>query len=163
MAAVCGFALGAALGISPHAVAGTATSTFAVQAVINSACNVTATTLNFGAYDPTSATPLDAASAISVYCTWGTPFTVALNVGTGGGTFSARTMTNGGNSLNYNIYLDAARTQVWGDGSGSTVTASGTGSGLLTANLLNVYGMVPIAQDKATGTYASTITVTVTY
>src|SRR4051794_29609847 len=50
-----------------------------------------------------------------------------------------------------------------GDGSGSTFTMSGTGSGLLTANNLTVYGEIPIAQDKPPGTYTSTITVTVAY
>jgi spore coat protein U-like protein len=157
----CGIA--AVLGPSLRAEAGTATTTFGVQAVINSECNVSANTLNFGVYDPTSASPLEAATTISVYCTLGSPYTVALNVGTGGGAFTGRTMTSSSNTLTYNLYLDAARTQVWGDGSGSTVTASGTGTGVLTATQLNVYGMIPIAQDKPVGTYSSTITVTVSY
>jgi len=141
----------------------TASNTFTVQAVINSSCNVSATTLNFGTYDPTSATALTGTSTVSVFCTAGTPYTSALNVGSGGGSFVTRTIANGGNVLNYNLFRDAARSQVWGDGSGSTVTASGTGSGLLTANNLTVYGEIPIAQDKPPGTYTSTITVTVAY
>jgi spore coat protein U-like protein len=74
-----------------------------------------------------------------------------------------RTIANGGNTLNYNLYRDSARSQVWGDGSGSTFTVTGTGSGLLTASTLTVYGDIAAAQDKPPGTYTSTITVTVTY
>jgi spore coat protein U-like protein len=141
----------------------TTTNTFTVQAIINSSCNVTATTLNFGTYDPTSATALAGSSTVSVFCTSGTPYTAALNVGSGGGSFTTRTIASGSNTLNYNLFRDAAYTQVWGDGSGSTFTVAGTGSGLLTAGNLTVYGQIPIAQDKPAGSYSSTVTVTVTY
>jgi len=153
----------AALLECPRAEAATASNTFTVQAVINSSCNVSATTLNFGTYDPTSATALSGTSTLSVFCTAGTPYAAALNVGSGGGSFVTRTIANGGNLLNYNLFRDAAHSQVWGDGSGSTFTVSGTGSGLLTANNLTVYGEIPVAQDKPPGTYTSTITVTVAY
>jgi spore coat protein U-like protein len=86
-----------------------------------------------------------------------------LNVGTGGGTFSARTLLNGAATLDFNLYRDAAYAQIWGDGTASTFTVAGTGSGLLTANTITVYGQIPVSQDKPTGTYTSTITVTVNY
>jgi spore coat protein U-like protein len=143
--------------------AGTATGSFTVQAVINSACSVSATTLNFGAYDPVSATALTGSSTISVYCTGGSPYTTALNVGSGGGTFATRTLLNGSQTLNFNLYRDSSYSQIWGDGTGSTFTVAGTGSGLLTANTITVYGQIPVSQDKPVGTYASTITVTVNY
>src|ERR1700749_3059778 len=73
-----------ALAMSSLAGAGTATGTFTVQATISSACSVSATTLNFGAYSPTSGTALNGSSTISVNCTNGTPYTTALNVGSGG-------------------------------------------------------------------------------
>jgi spore coat protein U-like protein len=143
--------------------AGTATGTFTVQATISSACSVTATTLNFGTYSPSAASALTGSSTVSVNCTSGSPYTVALNVGSGGGSFTTRTLLNGINTLNYNLYRDAAYSQVWGDGSGSTYTVAGTGSGLLTSNNITVYGEIPISQDKPTGAYTSLITVTVSY
>ena len=143
--------------------AGTATNTFTVQAVINAACNVSATNLNFGAYNPSSASALNGTSAVSVYCTGGTPYTASLNVGTGGGTFATRTLLNGSNTLNYNLYRDSSYSQIWGDGTSSTYTVTGTGSGLLTANTITVYGQIPIAQDEPVGTYNSTITITISY
>jgi spore coat protein U-like protein len=153
----------AALAVSTAADAGTATGTFTVQAIINAACTVSGTILNFGTYNPSSATVLNGSSTISVNCTSGSAYTVALNIGSGGGTFATRTLLSGSNTLNYNLYRDNAYSQIWGDGTASTNTVAGTGSGLLTANTITVYGQIPISQDKPIGTYASTITVTVTY
>jgi spore coat protein U-like protein len=161
---LCALAVGlAALVLGTRASAGTATSTFTVQAVINTACNVSATTLNFGAYNPASGSALTGTSTINVYCTNGSAYTTALNVGSGGGTFATRTLLNGVDTLNFNLFRDAAYSQIWGDGTASTYTVAGTGSGLLTASSLTVYGQIPISQDKPTGTYSSTITVTVSY
>jgi len=144
--------------------AGTATGTFTVQAVINAACNVSATTLNFGTYNPGSASALTGTSTVSVYCTSGSPYTTSLNVGSGGGTFATRTLVDGSSdTLNFNLYRDVAYSQIWGDGTASTFTVAGTGAGLLTANTITVYGQVPISQDKPVGSYTSTITVTVSY
>ena len=153
----------AALTASAVADAGTATGTFTVQATIVSACLVTATTLNFGTYSPASATALTGTSTISINCTSGSPYTAALNVGSGGGSFTGRTLLNGIDTLTFNLYRDAAYSQVWGDGTGSTYTVAGTGSGLLTANTVTVYGQIPISQDKPVGSYSSLITVTISY
>jgi hypothetical protein len=76
---------------------------------------------------------------------------------------SARTIANGANILDYNLYTSTARTTVWGDGTGATSTVAGSGAGLLTASTQTVYGRVSASQDKPAGTYTSTITVTVTF
>ena len=143
--------------------AGTSTTTFPVSAVINSACSVTASALTFGSYNPTSGSPLDGTSTISVYCTVGSAYTVALDIGTGGGAFATRTIANGANVLDYNLYTSNARTTVWGDGTGATSTVAGSGAGLLTPSSQTVYGRVSALQDKPAGTYTSTITVTVNF
>jgi spore coat protein U-like protein len=143
--------------------AATATGSFTVQAVINSACNVAATTLNFGTYNPGGASALTGSSTVSVYCTSGSAYTAALSVGSGGGTFAARTLSSGTDTLNFNLFRDAAYSQIWGDGTASTYTVAGTGAGLLTANTLTVYGQIPLSQDKPAGVYSSIITVTVSY
>jgi spore coat protein U-like protein len=153
----------AALAASAGVNAGTATGTFTVQATIASACLVTANLLNFGTYSPTAATALTGTTTINVNCTSGSPYTAALNVGSGGGAFTGRTLLSGSNTLTFNLYRDNAYSQVWGDGSGSTFTVAGTGSGLLTANTITVYGSIPISQDKPVGTYSSLITVTISY
>jgi spore coat protein U-like protein len=143
--------------------AATKTGTFNVTANIVAECNLTAVDLGFGQYESTAATTTDVNSSMNIYCTTGTTYTVALNAGTGGGTVAARTMVSGVNTLPFNLYSTAARTAVWGDGTLSTVLASGTGSGLLTANPLTVYGRIAVGLDRPPGNYASVITVTVTF
>lgn len=148
---------------SGAALPATDTTTFVVSASIVAACDVTATNLSFGAYNAAAGSPLDGSSTINVYCTTGTGYTVALDIGTGGGTFATRTISGGGNTLNYNLYTSPARTTVWGDGTASTSTVPGTGVGLLTANPHTVYGRIAAAQDQPPASYSSTITVTVTF
>ncbi len=143
--------------------AGTNSTTFTVQATINSACNLSAADLNFGAYNPGSGSPLDMTSTVNVFCTVGTTYTLSLDIGTGGGAYTGRNVASGGNTLTYNLYTTTSRTTVWGDGSGSTVTVGGTGLGLLTADTKTVYGRIPASQDKPPGTYTSTVTVTVNF
>ena len=148
---------------APSANAVTDTATFNVTASIADACDVQASDVAFGAYSPSSSTALDSTGAISVYCTVGTNYTLALNVGTGGGTYVSRRMTSSSNQLFYNLYTGAAHGTVWGDGSASTGTISGTGAGLLTAATHTIYGRMGINQDSPPGAYSSTITVTLNF
>jgi spore coat protein U-like protein len=48
-----------------------------------------------------------------------------LRLTAGQGSFQQRIMRSGSDTLSYNLYLDAARTQVWGDGTNSTGEVSG--------------------------------------
>jgi len=120
-------------------------------------CTVTPQAVSFGSYDPLGATNLDGAGNINVTCDVSTPFTVARSAGNSG-TFTERRMTSGVNQLGYNLYSDAARTTVWGDGVGAgSVSGSGTNVDM------SVYGRIPALQNIPAGSYADTITVTVTY
>lgn len=146
--------------------AATATGTFQVTATVLSSCTVTGTTLNFGSnIDPIAASvPLDSSSTLSVICSNTTPYTVALNAGTnaGGGTsFTSRAIKNGTSTLGYQLYKDSSRTTVWGDGTSSTSTTAGTGSG--SAQSLTIYGRLPSLSGAVPGNYTDTVTVTITY
>jgi spore coat protein U-like protein len=74
-------------------------------------------------------------------------------------------MTNGTDTLQYNLYTSGAFATLFGDGTtGSTMP--GTGIGLATAVALTVFGSLPDSaanQAVSTGAYADTISVTVTY
>jgi len=152
--------------VSTLASATTASNTFQVTATIISSCTVSGSTLNFGnAIDAlATATPLDATSTLSVTCTNTTPYTVSLNAGANAGgasNFSARTMKSGTRTLGYQLYLDTARSSVWGDGTASSATVAGTGTG--SAQTLNLYGRIPSLANVVPGSYSDTVTVTVTY
>jgi len=146
--------------------AGTATTTFAVTATVQSTCSVTATGLAFPNYTPGGGAVLQT-STVSVKCTKNTPYTVALNGGqTSGGTIAQRLMGSGANTLQYNLYNDNTYTTVLGDGSGTSKTVTGTGSGVATPNTFTVYGQLPDSaanQAAVPASYTDTITVTVNY
>lgn len=153
---------------SGAAMAATATSTFTVSATVAANCLVAANALNFGAYTAGGGA-VDVNSTLTVRCTRNTGYTVALNAGsTAGGAFAQRLMTNGTDTLQYNLYTTAARGTVFGDGTGSTNTQAGIGAGLPLANAVThtVYGRLSDSaanQSVSPGTYNDTITVTVTY
>jgi spore coat protein U-like protein len=165
---------GALLGAASGASAATATTTFTVSANVLKTCSVSATNLAFGNYTPGGGA-LTSTSTVSVLCTNGTAFTAALNAGsTAGGTVAQRLMAESGGSgtLQYNLYTTAAHSTVWGDGTGSSVTQAGTGTGMAAADAqsLTVFGQLPDNATNqaapvtgATTTYTDTITVTVTY
>lgn len=144
----------------------TAGNTFQATVTVISSCTVSGTTLNFGnSIDAlATGTPLDATSALSVQCTNTTPYTVALNAGTNAGgasNFSTRLMKSGSNSLAYQLYLDNSRATVWGDGTASSSTLAGTGTG--NVQTINIYGRLPSLANVVPGSYTDTVTVTVSY
>jgi spore coat protein U-like protein len=98
---------------------------------------------------------------MSVTCTNGAAYQVALGLGNGtGATTTTRYMTNGANKLGYTLYRDSNRTLLWGQSVG-TDTLSGTGTGA--AATVNVYGRVAIAQTAIAGAYQDTVVVTVSW
>lgn len=155
----------AALAAAGTAGAATATTTFGVSATVLKTCSVAAAALGFGNYTP-GAAALAANTTVNVKCTKSTPFTVALNGGTTtGGTIAQRLMTNGTDTLQYNLYTTAGFATIFGDGT-TGVTVPGVGTGLATAVAVTVFGSLPdnaANQAVSTGAYADTINVTVTY
>jgi spore coat protein U-like protein len=146
--------------------ADTKTTTFGVAATVNANCLVTAQGLDFLGYDGTA--EKTATSNISVRCSSGSPYTVALS--TGGGTFAQRLLSGPGtDKLRYNLYTsNAVGASIWGDGTSSTATVGGTGAGMAlgSAKTHTVYGVLPdtaFNQAAPAGSYNDTITVTVTY
>lgn len=152
------------LGISQAAMAATATSSMGVNATVTSNCVLTASAVSFGNVDVTSGSNVDGTGGISVTCTSGTAWTASADAGAGtGATLASRKMANGANLLDYVLYTDTSRTSIWGDGvGGTTATIGDTGSG--SAQAKTIYARVPSGQTSLpAGSYADTVTVTVTY
>lgn len=126
-------------------------------------CTVTATAVSFGTYLPFSATPTDSTGSVTIGCRLVGPYTVSLNAGLhGGGNFSNRRMSSGPRFMSYQLYTNATRTTVWGDGTGGTSVVSGVCSSVCNSNN-TVYGRIPARQVVTPGTYTDTILVTVTF
>jgi spore coat protein U-like protein len=158
IATVSGFVLSD----SPKALALTnVTSNFQVTATVTGTCTLATTTLAFGTYSPSGAA-LAGSTTISPTCTNSTPWTLSFNAGTtSGGTISQRLMANGSATLKYNLYTTAADTTVLGDGTSGSSTITGTGTGA--AQATTIYGLIPTGQYVTAGSYADTITATISY
>ena len=126
----------------------------AAPAAASAACNVTPQAVAFGAYDPLSPIARNGVGNVQVTCTVLTSFTVSL--GPGNGTVANRRMTGGAAQLNYNLYKDAARLFIWGEG------AAGVSS-LGTNVQLPVYGRIPAGQNVPATIYTDSVSVTVTF
>ena len=135
-------------------------------------CTVSAAGPAFGIYNPLTATPTLANGQVSASCTLtGTTTTTVSLVSSysagSSGSFAARTMLSGANKLGYNLYYDAAFSQVRGDGTGGSQTGGASFTLTRTAPTQTttsvIYGRIPALQDVAAGSYLDTIVFTVTY
>jgi spore coat protein U-like protein len=97
-----------------------------------------------------------------------------LTLSTGvSGSYASRRMANGANRLNYNLYTTAARTTVWGNGTGGSAIVPAYAAGFIVINgnqtrvfdspNLTIHGRIPADQNAPQGNYSDTITVTLTF
>ena len=158
-------AAGLLLAMAGASHAATKTSSFLVTATVSKNCVISAPSLNLGIFDGTN--DLTASSTISVNCTGSTPFSVDLDKGSSGN-YTMRTLVNGPDTLNYNLYTTNGYTTVWGDTTASTGHGTGTGAGMGApqTQLLTVYGRLRAVDNAGavgTGIYSDTIIATITY
>lgn len=142
--------------------AATASDQFDVTITITNECTIVANDLPFGSHGGQINANIDQASTMVVNCNPGAVYEVALDAGDGSGsTVASRFMDDGGtNTVAYQMYRDASRSQIWGETSGvDTVGGTGTGAN----QTLNLYGRVPSGQSVASGSYISTVSATVTF
>lgn len=139
------------------ALADTATTTFNVTATVLSSCNVAATDLEFGNYDPTAG-DLDSTSTITATCTAGTEYEIAL--GQGQNTSRQMKHASGPELLDYELYQPDGYTTIWGDVGGATVTQTSTAGGPVN---YTVNGRITGGQYVTAGAYTDEVLVTVTY
>jgi spore coat protein U-like protein len=135
-------------------------------------CTVSTVGVAFGVYDPLLAAPDDSTGSVTVSCANTPPpgkvnlgYTISFSTGNSG-TYALRQVRSAGFRLDYNLFVDAAHTKVWGDASGGSRLVSGSFSlsGNTTAlRAHTIYGRLPAQQDAAPGSYTDTILVTLTF
>ncbi len=147
-------ALALTLALAPAAArAGSNTATFSVQATIQNNCAISATTLNFGTYDPTAATAATNTSTVTLTCTKNTAYSVSLAAASG---FKMKDAA--GDLLSYQLFSDTARTLPWD----ATHLVSGTAPSKSPIPL-TVYGTISAGQDVPAGAYSDTVTAQVNF
>ncbi|WP_241650146.1 Csu type fimbrial protein [Rosenbergiella collisarenosi] len=153
--------------------AGTTSDTFQVSAVITSGCEFGTTQAsssgNFGTISFGTMTAIGnnvevassvGAGSIVVTCTPGTAITLSLDYGIHGGTAAQRYLSNGSSVLGYQLYQDAAYSNVWGSGS----LAYSVSSFPQSTQTYTIYGrLFSMSSLPNKGTYTDTITVTLVY
>ena len=150
--------------VSTPALAATATNTMPVSVNVINSCTVAATPMSFGAPTAIGGAAIDSTSTISLVCTNGATYDVALDQGlnASGG---SRQMSNGATTptkVPYGIFTDVARSSAWGSTRGVNTVAGSAGT--LGAVTLTAYGRIPAsATSVGAGAYVDTVTVTVTF
>ncbi|HOI16328.1 MAG TPA: spore coat U domain-containing protein [Geobacteraceae bacterium] len=131
-------------------------------------CNVWTSPVSFGNYDVFSASPLDTTGTITIECNIKEmekkpmPVTVAIDNGGTNSFFPRQMRRAGGGVMNYNLYIDSSRSNIWGDGSSNTSTFTGNIFRNETRTL-TIYGRIPPRQNLTAGAYSDSLVVTVTW
>lgn len=137
-------------------------------------CTVSNATLNFGAYNDSSASPTNVSTTFTVSCcrtgTGGnTLVTVSANAGLNSATASPRAMKNTANAdlMNYSLSTASFGGAAWGNGSNggsafaqnlNVSTRCAVGNDTITPT---IYGQITQLQSVSAGSYADSVTMTV--
>ena len=139
----------------------------ALPGMVEAVCQIQLSSLKFGMYDSLGTSPLDSVGTLTYFCSQPVPI-VSITIDRGGaGNVRDRRMVKsaggGSDGLFYNIYLDPARTTVWGDGTqGSHIWSTRTPA-VRTRIDVPIYGRIPGGQDISPGSYVDTLMVTINY
>lgn len=138
-----------------------ATCAFGVAPAGAGVCSIdTVTGVSFASYNVFDAAPVVAAGSITYQCTGVQPADrVVIELAGVSDASTPRTMSAGVHSLDYQLYLDAARTIVWGTGAGGTATYGPVLPAESTPTVIPIYGRIPARQDVGAGSYSATVLV----
>jgi spore coat protein U-like protein len=126
-------------------------------------CTVSTSSVNFGTYDVFDTQPNDSTGTITLNCNGGARH-VAITISRGSTpSYAARFMNRFFELLFYNLYQDASRTVIWGDGSGGSQMEIVADPPNNRDMPLTVFARIPAGQDVSAGSYSDTVTVTVQY
>jgi spore coat protein U-like protein len=143
-------------------VVGAAVALAALAGHAEAACTVSATAVTFSAYNVFAAGANTANGTVTYRC-GSADRNILISISTGSSSsFTPRTLKNGTESLNYNLYLDAAFATIWGDGSGGTGDYTKSNPPNTDVNL-TVFGRIPALQDVSVGSYSDTVVVTINF
>ena len=137
-----------------NAMAQTDTNPLNVQAVVSSQCVIQSVTdLDFADYDVTSAAPDDdGVGDVTFACTRATNYDVYIT--------GVRTITDGTDTLNYELYADAGRSTVLpGSMPGVASPAAPDNNPIVQG----IWGRIAALQDVQAGNYSGAVTVTIEY
>ena len=126
------------------------------------ACTVSASGVSFGSYSVYAAGAATSTGTVTYSCgSKDRNIEIDLSAGSSG-SFTTRTLKQGTDALNYNLYTDPALTKIWGDGTGGTDTYTKVNPANGDVNVI-IYGRVPPQQDVRVGAYTDSIVATINF
>jgi spore coat protein U-like protein len=127
-------------------------------------CTISTVGVNFGNYNVFSAGALTANGTVTYQCLGvaGESITIDLSQGSAP-SFNPRAMLRSGEALSYNLYLDAAATQIWGNGTGGSQRYGPIVPQNNRATNVTIFGRIPAGQDVTVGSYTDTIIATINF
>ena len=132
------------------------------QAMPVATCTISTTaTISFGAYSVFNPSPNDSNGTLTFVCTGvAGPVTISLM---GIQPDGSRALKNGGDMLSYHVFSDAARSQVWGDGTfgSAPVTFAKPVDGAV--NTAVMFGRIFPRQDVTFGPYSDSFVAVVNF
>jgi spore coat protein U domain-containing protein, fimbrial subunit CupE1/2/3/6 len=152
-----GLALWGLVGGIASSVAFGQTANLEVVATVAASCTLVGGTLNFGTYRPEDSAATEGEATIHYDCPEGTAIRLSLSPGQHAQSSNrAMSRDGGGGTLSYDLYQDAARSQVWGD-QGDAMSIASTPSD---DTAVDVYGEIHAEQSAPPGTYRDTVLIT---
>jgi spore coat protein U domain-containing protein, fimbrial subunit CupE1/2/3/6 len=148
--------------VGPASATSPVQSSFGVSLTIAAECVINgSTTLDFGSTGVINANN-DKTNTIKIQCTNSTPYDIGLDKGLNGSSTAQRLLLNAVTSetVKYNLYTLTGRATVWGNVVG-TDTVGKTGNG--DEQIWTIFGRIPAQTTPTPGSYADTVTFTITY
>jgi spore coat protein U-like protein len=147
------------------AMAGSQNATMTNTATVVNSCSITAQGFSTP-YNPIATSPAQAQGTVSYSCAnSGSTASIALDEGangSGNGTATPlRNLKSGSNMLPYNLYLDSAYANVWGNDPDVNEYTGLTQDG--NTYSVTVYGQIPAGATAPVGTYTDTVTATINF
>lgn len=128
------------------------------------------TLVDFGSYSSMTG-PVNSQAILSFTCTptsiteTSIAYTIKISPGLAGNALDRRLFLNGNTSssaLRYNLFIDAARILIWGDGNNGTSFFSASCT-LVLCPVTTVYGRLQGGQGGAPGPYRDDVSVTINF
>ena len=141
------------LAASNSAMAATDTDPLDAQAnVLAGGMIISVTDIDFGTYTPTDPIPLNGVGDVRVRVTKGQTYEIFISI--------PRQMALGAEILPYELYSDAAHTNIWMSGTGGDESYASISNALFTHI---IYGQVTPLMNLSAGVFTQTVTITLNF
>lgn len=132
-------------------------------AQLSPSCTISTLSVSFGNYDVFSGSALNSTGRVTYRCNAAASnITISLSKGLSS-SYSPRLMSKGAEVLAYNLFTNAGRTTIWGDGTGGTSVYSRANPPNNNDVNVTIYAEVSPGQDVSAGTFGDTVSATINF